>query len=87
MSNYRNGTIYVGVTNNLLRRVWEHKNNLSEGFTNNYSIHNLVYYEFFETMNQAIEREKQIKSGSRKDKLKLIEGMNKNWADLYNTLI
>jgi len=87
MANFRNGTLYVGVTSNLLRRAWEHKNNLSEGFTNTYSLHLLIYYEFFETINQAIEREKQIKAGSRKKKLELIEKMNPHWHDLYGTLI
>jgi putative endonuclease len=76
MTNFRNGALYVGVTNNLLRRVWEHKNNLTEGFTNTYFLHVLVYYEFFDTMVEAIEREKQIKAGSRKKKLKLIETFN-----------
>lgn len=86
MSNFRNGTLYVGVTNNVLRRAWEHRNDLTEGFTNQYSLHKLVYYEFYETMEQAILREKQIKAGSRKKKLSLIEKMNPNWKDLYNTL-
>jgi putative endonuclease len=87
MANFRNGTLYVGVTNNLLRRVWEHKNNLSEGFTKNYSIHTLVYYEFFESMLEAIEREKKLKSGTRNKKLKMIEKMNPEWGDLYESLI
>jgi len=87
MSNFRNGTLYVGVTNNVLRRAWEHKNDLAEGFTNLYSLHKLVYYEFLETMEQAILREKKIKAGSRKKKLSLIEEMNPDWNDLYNTLI
>ena len=86
MTNFKNGTIYVGVTNNLIRRVWEHKNDINDGFTNKYSLHLLVYYEFFETMEQAIVREKQIKAGSRKKKLILIEKMNKEWQDLYNSL-
>ena len=64
MANFKNGAIYVGVTNSLLRRVWEHKNNLSEGFTNIYSLHILVHYDFFETIIEAINREKQIKSWS-----------------------
>lgn len=81
-----NGTLYVGVTSNLLRRVWEHKNDLVEGFTQQYQCHNLVYYEFFEEIKQAVEREKQIKSGSRKRKIELIEKTNKNWKDLYETL-
>jgi putative endonuclease len=87
MSNFKNGTLYVGVTNNLLRRVCEHKNNLSMSFTNTYSLHLLVYYEFFETMEQAIIREKQIKAGSRIKKLKLIEKENEDWKDLFDTLV
>lgn len=87
MSNKKNGTIYVGVTNNLLKRVWEHKNNQSGGFTSIYHCHNLVYYEFHEEMKQAIEREKQIKSGSRKKKIELIEETNNQWRDLYETLV
>jgi len=86
MTNFRNGTLYVGVTNNLLRRVWEHKNGLSEGFTNRYSLHSLVYYEFFDTMVEAITREKKIKDGNRKKKLKMIEDFNPEWKDLYETL-
>ncbi len=87
MSNYKNGTIYVGVTNNLLRRVWEHKNNIAEGFTKQYQLHNIVYYEFHDTIQIAIEREKILKSGSRQKKIELIEKENPNWVDLYLTLI
>lgn len=87
MSNKKNGTIYVGVTNNLLKRVWEHKNNQFGGFTSIYRCHNLVYYEFHEEMRRAIEREKQIKSGSRKKKVELIEETNNQWRDLYETLM
>ena len=86
MANRINGTLYVGVTSNSLKRVWEHKSDLIDGFTSRYQCHNLVYYEFFDGMKEAIEREKQIKSGSRRRKIKLIEKTNTNWKDLYETL-
>lgn len=87
MANKKNGTLYVGVTSNLQKRVWEHKSDLIDGFTSSYQCHDLVYYEFFDEMSQAIEREKQIKAGSRKKKIGLIEKDNGNWKDLYETLI
>ncbi len=87
MANEYNTTIYIGVTNNLLRRVWEHKNKLSEGFTNEYNLNKLVYYEFFEDMTNAIIREKQLKSWSRNKKNLLIEKTNINRNDLYPTLM
>ncbi len=87
MTNLKNGTLYVGVTNNLLRRVWEHKNNLVEGFTEIYGLHLLVYYEFHEDIRDAITREKQIKAGSRRKKLNLIDKLNPEWSDLFGSLI
>jgi putative endonuclease len=75
----------VGVTDNLQRRIYEHKNNLVEGFTQKYNIHNLVYYEETNDINVAIEREKQIKSWSRKKKLMLIEKDNPTWNDLFES--
>ncbi len=87
MFNFRNGTLYTGVTNNLIRRVWEHKSKTAEGFTKKYSIDKLGYYETYTDITDAIRREKQIKGGSRKAKLKLIETMNPNWEDLYDELI
>ena len=87
MASKRNGTLYVGVTSNLVKRVHEHKNSEIDGFTSKYQCHNLVYYECFEEMSQAIEREKQIKSGSRLNKIKLIEIDNSNWDDLYETIL
>jgi putative endonuclease len=87
MANKRGGTLYVGVTSNLPKRAWEHRNNLFGGFTDKYRCHNLVYYEFFDEMKQAIEREKQIKAGPRKRKVELIEKTNGVWKDLYETLI
>ncbi len=87
MTNKKHGTLYTGVTSDLVRRVYEHKNNLKEGFTTQYNCKKLVYYELFDDMMSAIEREKQIKGGSRKDKLKLIEEKNSEWQDLYETII
>jgi len=83
MANKQNGTLYVGVTSNLQKRVLEHKNDVLKGFTKKYQVHTLVYFETGESMNGAIQREKQIKGGSRIKKIKLIEGINPNWDDLY----
>jgi len=87
MSNKYHGVIYVGVTSNLLRRVYEHKYSQKSCFTKKYNCKNLVYYELHETMIDAITREKQLKSGSRKKKIKLIEKENPNWNDLYDMII
>jgi putative endonuclease len=86
MTNKRNGTLYTGVTNNLARRVFEHKHKLVEGFTSKYGLNRLVYYEVFEDVRQAITREKQIKGWLRVKKLALIESMNPQWNDLADTL-
>ncbi|PWB38644.1 MAG: hypothetical protein C3F02_02945 [Parcubacteria group bacterium] len=86
LATYKNGTLYTGVTNNLVRRVWEHKNNITKGFTARYNIHKLVYFEIFEDIYEAISREKQIKAGPRKKKLDLIYNFNPLWKDLYNNL-
>jgi putative endonuclease len=86
MANKRNGTLYVGVTGNLVKRVFEHKNNFADGFTKKYSIHNLVYYEQWEDREGAIQREKQIKEWQRKWKLELIEKLNPEWEDLYEKI-
>ena len=83
LTNKKNGTLYVGVTNNIVRRVWEHKSNVVEGFTKKYSIHLLVYYEQFESIEQAITREKQLKKWERYWKIKLINTKNPTWRDLY----
>jgi putative endonuclease len=87
LASQRNGTLYVGVTSNLVKRVWEHRQDLVDGFTRRYSVHTLVYFELHETMAVAIAREKQIKAGSRIKKLRLIEGMNPDWHDLYPTIL
>ena len=86
MASKRNGTLYTGVTNNLPKRVCEHKNNIIEGFTKKYSVHLLVYYEQFNDIEYAITREKQIKKWKREWKLKLIEKSNPNWKDMYENL-
>ncbi len=87
MANCKNGTLYVGVTRDLIRRVYEHKNGLVEGFTQKYKIHNLVYYEKTSSIEGAIGREKILKGGSRAAKLALIESFNPNWRDLYPQLL
>ncbi|MCH8156521.1 MAG: GIY-YIG nuclease family protein [Nitrospinae bacterium] len=87
MANKRNGTLYTGVTSNMVKRVYEHKNGVIQGFTKRYGCKRLVYYEIAEDMASAIVREKQIKSGSRKKKLMLIESMNPAWEDLYDEII
>ena len=85
--NQRNGTLYTGVTSDLVRRVYEHKNKLVDGFTTKYGVDKLGYYEVHDTVIAAIEREKQIKAGTRKKKLELIESMNPDWDDLYQSII
>jgi putative endonuclease len=87
MASKRNGTLYTGVTSDLLRRIWEHNNNLVDGFTKRYSVHRLVYFEEHQDMISAITREKQIKKWNRSWKIRLIEEMNPEWNDLYNTVI
>jgi putative endonuclease len=81
------GTLYVGVTSDLIQRVWQHKNHLPPGFTQQYGVHTLVYFEIHATMLDAIAREKQLKAGSRAKKVNLIEGGNAAWADLYPGLL
>ena len=82
----RNGTLYTGVTANLQKRLYEHRSGASNGFTKKYGVHNLVYYEVCEDMYTAITREKQIKGGSRRKKLALIESNNPMWQDLSGEL-
>ena len=86
LANKRNGTLYVGITNNLIRRVSEHKSKLIKGFTSKYNVDKLVYYEVYDDSYNAISREKQIKGGSRNKKIELIKKDNKNWDDLYYQL-
>ncbi len=87
MASKRNGTLYIGVTNDIVRRVYEHKNNLINGFTSKYGVHRLVYYEQFEEIELAIQREKRLKKWNRKWKLELIEKENPDWKDLYEYLL
>ena len=86
MANKRNGTLYTGITSDLLKRIYEHKHGKISGFTQIYRCTMLVYYEQCGNIIAAIEREKKIKGGSRKKKLALIEGMNPHWQDLYEHL-
>ena len=87
MTNYNKTTLYIGVTNNLKRRVYEHKNKLIDGFTKRYNITFLVYYECFDNIQEAILREKQLKGGSRQKKIDLINDFNPEWKDLYTSII
>ena len=87
LASKRNGTLYVGVTADLLKRVWEHKNDVVEGFTRRYGVHALVWLELHESMESAIAREKAIKEWQRAWKLELIEKANPEWRDLYFDLI
>ena len=87
LSSKRNGTLYVGVTSDLVKRIWQHKNNLVEGFTKRYAVHSLVWYEMCATMETAIARDKAIKEWKRAWKIRLIENFNPNWRDLYEDLI
>ena len=86
MASKRNGTLYTGVTSQLLQRAWQHRNSLIDGFSKRYGCKLLVWFEQAETMEAAILREKQIKAGSRADKLALIEGMNPDWRDLFDDI-
>ena len=87
LASKRNGTLYIGVTSDLVKRVWEHKNNVVDGFTKRYSVHQLVWYELHENMDSAINREKQLKEWKRQWKLRLIEDTNPNWQDLHPVII
>jgi len=86
MASQRNGTLYIGVTSDLIKRVYEHKNDLVDGFTNKYQIHHLVYFEQHEDVTAAIHREKRLKEWQRKWKLALIEISNPQWTDLYDEI-
>jgi len=86
LASKRNGTLYIGVTSDLKKRVWEHKQNMVEGFTKRYRVHQLVWYEVHDSMESAIAREKRLKEWKREWKLDLIEQNNPAWLDLYETL-
>jgi len=83
LASKRNGTLHIGVTSDLVKRVWQHKNDAFEGFTKRYGVHMLVYYEMHASMVEAIEREKQLKKWNRAWKLALIEERNPQWRDLW----
>lgn len=87
LASTRNGTLYIGVTSDLIKRIWQHENGLVKGFTQKYSVHTLVYYEQFDTSSEAIEREKYLKGKKRNFKIQLIERMNSEWKDLYEEII
>jgi putative endonuclease len=87
LASKRNGTLYVGVTSDLIRRVWEHKQNVVEGFTKKYGVHMLVWFEMHQDMYTAITREKALKEWKRAWKLELIERSNPAWKDLYDELL
>ncbi len=87
LASKKNGTLYIGVTNNLIKRVYEHKNNLINGFTKKYRISHLVYYEIFNDIYEAITREKRLKKWKRQWKIELISKFNPEWRDLYYELL
>lgn len=87
VTNHTNSTLYTGVCDNLIKRIWEHKNGVGSEFTSKYKLTKLDYYEVFEDIREAIKREKQIKGGSRKRKIKLINAMNLAWRDLYTAIL
>ena len=87
LASKRNGTLYIGVTSDLVQRIWQHKNDVVEGFTKKYGVHMLVWYEWHEDMESAIIREKRLKKWNRDWKLRLIEENNPNWDDLYDSIL
>ncbi len=87
LTNKPDGTLYIGVTSNLSARIFQHKNDLVDGFSKKYNLHLLVYYEAHENMYSAITREKRLKKWNREWKIQLIESMNPAWRDLYNEII
>ena len=87
LASQRNGTLYIGVTSDLVQRIWQHKNDVVEGFTNKYGVHMLVWYELHDDMESAIIREKRLKKWNRAWKLRLIEEMNPDWNDLYESIL
>ena len=87
LASKRNGTLYLGVTSNLVQRIWQHKNDFVEGFTKRYGVHTLVWFEPHESMESAIAREKAIKEWNRVWKLELIEKVNPTWRDFYDEIV
>ena len=86
LASQKNGTLYIGVTSNLIKRVWEHKHEQADGFTRKYGVHTLVHFDMFDDISAAIEREKQLKRWHRQWKINLIEEHNPDWKDLYPAL-
>ena len=87
LASHKNGTLYTGVTSNLVQRIWQHKNDQTDGFTKRYGVHLLVWYEMHDAMESAIAREKAIKEWKRAWKLELIEATNPQWLDLYDGIV
>jgi len=87
LTNKPNGTLYIGVTSDLIKRVYEHKNNIHDGFSKKYNTKNLVYYEVYENIEEAIKKEKQLKKWNRDWKIKLISDFNPQWDDLYERIL
>ena len=87
LASQRNGTLYIGVTSDLIKRIWEHKHDMAEGFTKKYAVHSLVYFELHADMSAAIAREKQLKKWKRAWKLRMIEEKNPDWSDLYHSIL
>jgi len=87
LASKRNGTLYIGITSDLVRRVYEHKSGLVDGFTKRYHVHRLVYYEMTSDVNEAITKEKRLKKWKRAWKIDLIESTNPDWRDLYSDLL
>ncbi len=87
LASKRNGTLYVGVTSDLVKRVWEHKDDMAEGFTKRYGVHSLVWYELLDSLETAIQREKRLKGWKRPWKIQLIESANPYWEDLYQRIV
>ncbi len=86
VTNNNNTALYIGVTNDLVRRIYEHREKMVKGFTSRYNLRKLVYFEMFDEIESAITREKQLKAGSRQRKIDLIEAVNPTWRDLYEEL-
>ena len=87
LASKKNGSLYIGVTSNIVKRIYEHKNSFVESFTKKYQIYNLVYYEIYEDIEEAIKREKQLKKWNRQWKIALIEKENPEWHDLYRDIL
>lgn len=86
LTNKKDGTLYIGVTSDLIKRIWQHKNKEIEGFSKKYNLKSLVYYQIFEEIEEAIKREKALKKWNRDWKIKLIEENNIDWSDLYQSI-